>query len=327
MKINNKKEKPTSCWVYYADEKCIGGETSPLEDFQQILDNASKLSSYTLNLLNEAFSQNDSLGEISLRWGDYTNDFYEEGDHRTFLPESIVFEDTDENVFYAICRIKNQCEWIRYAYYISDKEGYKWYNYIGKNDPVTDKSTIEQLQKRLAIYKDLQTDFLIKQEERKQAKIKKISDRNEQIAEPLLTQWKALSSLLNISTRTANKIYKNILTEENIFNALLGELIEARYIAVIDWKDAAEDVIYNYNLLSKKLKGTQISLEIDNDLDPSEVFPLLAQKSEFALYQINIDADSYFIGLCPKENTEAVQYLYKELFSVLKNETTISFFK
>jgi len=33
------KKKPTSCWVFYAKEECIGGSPYPLEDFQKIINN------------------------------------------------------------------------------------------------------------------------------------------------------------------------------------------------------------------------------------------------------------------------------------------------
>ena len=102
-------------------------------------------------------------------------------------------------------------------------------------------------------------------------------------------------------------------------------MIAADYLQVIDWKTAAEDVVYSYNLLSKQLKGKEIDLEIDNNTPPDEVFQFLAAKSEFALYDIDIGGDSYIIGLCPRENAEAVQHHYKALFSMLEDEAKVIF--
>ena len=149
-----------------------------------------------------------------------------------------------------------------------------------------------------------------------------IAPKNIPISKKFNKEWLSLASLLSIPTRTANRICKSVLGEENVFDAFLSEMIAANYLEALDWKSAAEDVIYNYNLLSKQLNGAEIDLEIDNNTPPDEVFRLLAAKSEFALYQIDID--EYFIGLCPKENAEAVQRQYKAFFSVLDNETSIT---
>jgi len=53
------------------------------------------------------------------------------------------------------------------------------------------------------------------------------------------------------------------------------------------------------------------------------VFQLLAAKSEFALYDIDVGGDSYIIGLCPKENAEAAQRQYGVLFSMLEDEASV----
>ena len=149
-----------------------------------------------------------------------------------------------------------------------------------------------------------------------------IAAKNIPISKKFNKEWLSLASLLSIPTRTANRICKSVLGEEDVFDAFLSEMIAADYLEALDWKSAAEDVIYNYNLLSQQLNGAEIDLEIDNNTPPDEVFRLLAAKSEFALYQIDID--EYFIGLCPKENAEAVQRQYKAFFSVLDNETSIT---
>ena len=132
-----------------------------------------------------------------------------------------------------------------------------------------------------------------------------------------------MADLLSIPSRAANRICMSVLGEEDLSDAFLSEMIAADYLQVIDWKTEAEDVVYNYNLLSKQLKGKELDLEIDNNTPPDEVFQLLAAKSEFALYDIDIGGDSYIIGLCPRENAEAVQHHYKALFSMLEDEASI----
>ena len=312
--ITTSPKTPIFCPCYYAEEKCIGGSPYPLEDFQSIMTHFAQLNDHNINLLGERFSEKDPSGIVYIHTEQDSDPIQ---GHNILIPQSIIFEDLQENVFYAICRIKDQCEWVQYAYYISDKKGHKWYDYIGKNEPVTDSRTIERLEKRLSVYKDLIITLLKKQEGKGN-----IAPKNIPISQKFNKEWLSLASLLSIPTRTANRICKSVLGEENVFDAFLSEMIAANYLEALDWKSAAEDVIYNYNLLSKQLNGAEIDLEIDNNTPPDEVFRLLAAKSEFALYQIDID--EYFIGLCPKENAEAVQRQYKAFFSVLDNETSIT---
>ena len=150
------KKKPTSCWVFYAKEECIGGSPYPLEDFQRIIDRYTQLNDHNTELLLGTIHEKDTSGMISICLEE--NNSPSES-YSSFIPQSIIFEDINENVRYAICRVKDKCEWVRYAYFISDKKGHKWYDYIGKNDPVTDSSTIERLKKRLAVYVDLQMPY------------------------------------------------------------------------------------------------------------------------------------------------------------------------
>jgi hypothetical protein len=309
------KKKPTACWVFYAKEECIGGSPYPLEDFQKIMNNYTQLNDHNTELLLGTIHEKDTSGMISICLKE-NNSLSE--DYSYFIPQSIIFEDINENVRYAICRIKDKCEWVRYAYFISDKKGHRSYDYIGKNDPVTDSSTIERLKKRLAVYVDLQIALLKKQEGKGE-----IAPQNIQISKQFQKEWLSLADLLSIPSSAANRICMSVLGEEDLSDAFLSEMIAADYLQVIDWKTAAEDVIYNYNLLSKQLKGKEIDLEIDNNTPPDEVFQLLAAKSEFALYYIDIGGDSYIIGLCPKENAEAAQRQYGVLFSMLEDEASV----
>ena len=311
------KKKPTSCWVFYAKEECIGGSPYPLEGFQKIMNNYTQLNDHNTELLLGTIREKDTSGMISICLEE--SSFLVEG-YACFIPQSIIFEDINENVRYAICRVKDKCEWVRYAYFISNKKGHRSYDYIGKNEPVTDSSTIERLEKRLTVYIDLQNALLKKQEGKG-----KIASQNIQISKKFQKEWLLLADLLSIPSLAANRICMSVLAEEDLSDAFLSEMIASNYLQVIDWKTEAEDVVYNYNLLSKQLKGKEIDLEIDNNTPPDEVFQLLAAKSEFALYNIDIGGDSYIIGLCPKENTEAVQHHYKTLFSMLEDEAKVIF--
>ena len=297
--LTTTKKKPLSCPCCYAEEKCIGGSPYPLEDFQSIMTHFTQLNDHNADLLGERFSEKDPSGIVYIHTEQDSDPIQW---HNILIPQSIIFD---------------KCEWVQYAYYISDKKGHKWYDYIGKNEPVTDSRTIERLEKRLSVYKDLIITLLKKQEGKGD-----IAPKNIPISQKFNKEWLSLASLLSIPTRTANRICKSVLGEEDVFDAFLSEMIAADYLEALDWNSAAEDVIYNYNLLSKQLNGTEIDLDIDNNTLPDEVFKLLAAKSEFALYQIDID--EYFIGLCPKENAEAVQSQYKAFFSVLDNETSIT---
>ena len=310
---NTQKKKPTSCWVFYAKEECIGGSPYPLEGFQKIMNNYTQLNDHNTELLLGTIREKDTSGMISICLEE--SSFLVEG-YACFIPQSIIFEDINENVRYAICRVKDKCEWVRYAYFISNKKGHRSYDYIGK----TDSSTIERLEKRLAVYIDLQNALLKKQEGKGE-----IAPQNIQISKQFQKEWLSLADLLSIPSRAANRICMSVLGEEDLSDALLSEMIAADYLQVIDWKTEAEDVVYSYNLLSKQLKGKEIVLEIDNNTPPDEVFQLLTTKSEFALYNIDIGGDSYIIGLCPKENAEAVQHHYKALFSMLEDEAKVIF--
>ena len=311
------KKKPTSCWVFYAKEECIGGSPYPLEDFQKIMNNYTQLNDHNTELLLGTIREKDTSGMISICLEE--SSFLVEG-YACFIPQSIIFEDINENVRYAICRVKDKCEWVRYAYFISNKKGHRSYDYIGKNEPVTDSSTIERLEKRLTVYIDLQNALLKKQEGKG-----KIASQNIQISKKFQKEWLLLADLLSIPSLAANRICMSVLAEEDLSDAFLSEMIASNYLQVIDWKTEAEDVVYNYNLLSKQLKGKEIDLEIDNNTPPDKVFQLLAAKSEFALYDIDVGGDSYIIGLCPKENTEAVQHQYEVLFSMLEDEAKVIF--
>ena len=311
------KKKPTSCWVFYAKEECIGGSPYPLEDFQKIMNNYTQLNDHNTELLLGTIREKDTSGMISICLEE--SSFLVEG-YACFIPQSIIFEDINENVRYAICRVKDKCEWVRYAYFISNKKGHRSYDYIGKNEPVTDSSTIERLEKRLTVYIDLQNALLKKQEGKG-----KIASQNIQISKKFQKEWLLLADLLSIPSLAANRICMSVLAEEDLSDAFLSEMIASNYLQVIDWKTEAEDVVYNYNLLSKQLKGKEIDLEIDNNTPPDEVFQFLAAKSEFALYDIDIGGDSYIIGLCPRENAEAVQHHYKALFSMLEDEAKVIF--
>lgn len=315
--MNTPKKKPTSSCVFYAKEECIGGSPYPLEDFQKIMNNYTQLNNHNTELLLGTIREKDTSGMISICLEE--NSFLVEG-YACFIPQSIIFEDINENVRYAICRVKDKCEWVRYAYFISNKKGHRSYDYIGKNEPVTDSSTIERLEKRLAVYIDLQNALLKKQEGKGE-----IAPQNIQISKKFQKEWLSLADLLSIPSCAANRICMSVLGEEDLSDAFLSEMIASNYLQVIDWKEEAEDIVYNYNLLSKQLKGKEIDLEIDNNTPPDEVFQLLAAKSEFALYNIDIGGDCYIIGLCPKENTEAVQHHYKALFSMLEDEAKVIF--
>ena len=144
--MNTPKKKPTSCWVFYAKEECIGGSPYPLEGFQKIMNNYTQLNDHNTELLLRKIHEKDTSGMISICLEE-NNSPSEDYDY--FIPQSIIFEDINENVRYAICRVKDKCEWVRYAYFISNKKGHRSYDYIGKNEPVTDSSTIERLEKRL----------------------------------------------------------------------------------------------------------------------------------------------------------------------------------
>ena len=313
--MNTPKKKPTSCWVFYAKEECIGGSPYPLEDFQKIMNNYTQLNDHNTELLLGTIREKDTSGMISICLEE--SSFLVEG-YACFIPQSIIFEDINENVRYAICRVKDKCEWVRYAYFISNKKGHRSYDYIGKNEPVTDSSTIERLEKRLTVYIDLQNALLKKQEGKG-----KIASQNIQISKKFQKEWLLLADLLSIPSLAANRICMSVLAEEDLSDAFLSEMIASNYLQVIDWKTEAEDVVYNYNLLSKQLKGKEIDLEIDNNTPPDKVFQLLAAKSEFALYDIDVGGDSYIIGLCPKENAEAVQRQYGVLFSMLEDEASV----
>lgn len=313
--MNTPKKKPTSSWVFYAKEECIGGSLYPLEDFQKIMNNYTQLNDHNTELLLGTIREKDTSGMISICLEE--SSFLVES-YPCFIPQSIIFEDINENVRYAICRVKDKCEWVRYAYFISNKKGHRSYDYIGKNEPVTDSSTIERLEKRLTVYIDLQ-DALLKKQEGKG----KIASQNIQISKKFQKEWLLLADLLSIPSRAANRICMSVLGEEDLSDAFLSEMIASNYLQVIDWKTEAEDVVYNYNLLSKQLKGKEIDLEIDNNTPPDKVFQLLAAKSEFALYDIDVGGDSYIIGLCPKENAEAVQRQYGVLFSMLEDEASV----
>ena len=313
--MNTPKKKPTSCWVFYAKEECIGGSPYPLEGFQKIMNNYTQLNDHNTELLLGTIREKDTSGMISICLEE--SSFLVEG-YACFIPQSIIFEDINENVRYAICRVKDKCEWVRYAYFISNKKGHRSYDYIGKNEPVTDSSTIERLEKRLTVYIDLQNALLKKQEGKG-----KIASQNIQISKKFQKEWLLLADLLSIPSLAANRICMSVLAEEDLSDAFLSEMIASNYLQVIDWKTEAEDVVYNYNLLSKQLKGKEIDLEIDNNTPPDKVFQLLAAKSEFALYQIDIGGDSYIIGLCPKENAEAAQRQYSTLFSMLEEANVL----
>ena len=313
--MNTPKKKPTSCWVFYAKEECIGGSPYPLEGFQKIMNNYTQLNDHNTELLLGTIREKDTSGMISICLEE--SSFLVEG-YACFIPQSIIFEDINENVRYAICRVKDKCEWVRYAYFISNKKGHRSYDYIGKNEPVTDSSTIERLEKRLTVYIDLQDALLKKQEGKGE-----IAPQNIQISKKFQKEWLSLADLLSIPSHAANRICMSVLGEEDLSDAFLSEMIASNYLQVIDWKTEAEDVVYNYNLLSKQLKGKEIDLEIDNNTPPDKVFQLLAAKSEFALYQIDIGGDSYIIGLCPKENAEAAQRQYSTLFSMLEDEANV----
>ena len=313
--MNTPKKKPTSCWVFYAKEECIGGSPYPLEGFQKIMNNYTQLNDHNTELLLGTIREKDTSGMISICLEE--SSFLVEG-YACFIPQSIIFEDINENVRYAICRVKDKCEWVRYAYFISNKKGHRSYDYIGKNEPVTDSSTIERLEKRLTVYIDLQNALLKKQEGKG-----KIASQNIQISKKFQKEWLLLADLLSIPSLAANRICMSVLAEEDLSDAFLSEMIASNYLQVIDWKTEAEDVVYNYNLLSKQLKGKEIDLEIDNNTPPDKVFQLLAAKSEFALYNIDIGGDCYIIGLCPKENAEAAQRQYSTLFSMLEDEANV----
>ena len=313
--LTTPKKKPLSCPCCYAEEKCIGGSPYLLEDFQSIMTHFAQLNDHNADLLGEKFSKKDPFGIVFIHTEQNSDPIQ---GHNILIPQSIIFEDINENVRYAICRVKDKCEWVRYAYFISDKKGHKWYDYIGKNDPVTDSSTIERLEKRLAVYIDLQNALLKKQEGKGE-----IAPQNIQISKKFQKEWLSLADLLSIPSRATNRICMSVLGEEDLSDAFLSEMIASNYLQVIDWKTEAEDVVYNYNLLSKQLKGKEIDLEIDNNTPPDKVFQLLAAKSEFALYDIDIGGDSYIIGLCPKENAEAAQRQYGVLFSMLEDEASV----
>ncbi|WP_454949256.1 DUF6630 family protein, partial [Capnocytophaga leadbetteri] len=201
--MNTLKKKPTSCWVFYAKEECIGGSPYPLEDFQKIMNNYTQLNDHNTELLLGTIREKDTSGMISICLEE--SSFLVES-YPCFIPQSIIFEDINENVRYAICRVKDKCEWVRYAYFISNKKGHRSYDYIGKNEPVTDSSTIERLEKRLTVYIDLQ-DALLKKQEGKG----KIASQNIQISKKFQKEWLLLADLLSIPSRAANRICMSVL--------------------------------------------------------------------------------------------------------------------
>ena len=63
---NTQKKKPTSCWVFYAKEECIGGSPYPLEDFQKIMNNYTQLNDHNTELLLGKIHEKDTSGMISI---------------------------------------------------------------------------------------------------------------------------------------------------------------------------------------------------------------------------------------------------------------------
>ena len=152
-----------------------------------------------------------------------------------------------------------------------------------------------------------------------------------------LPEFEALKDIttINISTPVGGQPFdcgsllqfkklKMVRLDGNMCNMeALGKLdlngIEVRYCPDMSglpplstWKDLDYCIFWNVE-------------EERGKLLPDEVFQLLAAKSEFALYNIDIGGDSYIIGFCPKENTEAVQHHYKALFSMLEDEAKVIF--
>ena len=140
--MNGKNIGRTVSWVYYKDEKLIGGSAFDIQLFQQILENNAKFSSQAQEMMETQIKAQNIFDCISLKSSKYTNRFYENGGHRAFIPESICMVDYCEDEIFAVVRIGERCEIVSYDYDITGKKGQEWFNFIGKNTPVFDKKSL-----------------------------------------------------------------------------------------------------------------------------------------------------------------------------------------
>lgn len=161
-KKSGKNADRTVSWVYYEDEKLIGGAGFDVQLFRQILENNTKFSRQAQEMMETQIKEQNIFDCILAKSSKYTNRFYEDGGHRAFIPESICMVDYCEDEIFAVVRIGDSCEIVSYDYDITGEEGQKWFNFIGKNKPVSDKKIIENIKTVLMQYRQLQIKYLNK---------------------------------------------------------------------------------------------------------------------------------------------------------------------
>lgn len=76
-KKNGKNIRRTVSWVYYKDEKLIGGSAFDIQLFRQILENNAKFSSQAQEMMETQIKAQNIFDCISLKSSKYTNRFYE----------------------------------------------------------------------------------------------------------------------------------------------------------------------------------------------------------------------------------------------------------
>ncbi|UTD08946.1 hypothetical protein E4N90_10620 [Treponema denticola] len=313
----------TVSWVYYKDEKLIGGSAFDIQLFRQILENNAKFSNQAQEMIETQIKEQNIFDCISLKSSKYTNRFYESGGHRAFIPESICMVDYCEDEIFAVVRIGDRCEIVSYDYDITGEAGQEWFNFIGKNKPIFDKKIIENIKTVLTQYEQLQIKILEEEDRRIWEKKEKLACRNKSLPADTEQTFLSLCKLLGISPQKAKKIYHTALEQEDICVSLINDFIDLNYLAMFDWKADVGDIVYGYNLLAKKIKANMLRLDKDTEFEPPEVFRRLAAMSDKVLYLIDTNSDCYILGLSDKENKEKIISAYKQLFSLLQSENTI----
>jgi hypothetical protein len=298
--------------VYYNEEKIYGTavETAVInmKNISALIENKNNAPLWKMPVNRKIFQHIDI---------ETVSQFYTDtGEGKTvYLPKNIEFWDMDDfvfpSVFYFIALIGDKLE-IRY---VNGGEEVKWFNIPDLHKELNDANIIKKME--LTIEAALAYIEKYKEPEKKKVKVKGIKLNKDYVEEFLavLGMKKQYAgeivemaySPTDYFDKNADKLrkYEILDASKNMYLLYLSELLEKKKIVrTVDWNMECEDVIYNFEKLTKiKIESIDAKKYSDETAGKilSDISKELESKYNKKIFCIDTDSDSYSFGIMENE--------------------------
>jgi hypothetical protein len=296
--------------IYYNEEKIYGTTVETaiinIKNISALLENKNKAPLWKMPT-NDKIFQHISTETISQFYTDT-------GEGKTvYLPRNITFWDIDDfifpSVFYFIALIGDKLE-IRY---VNGGEEIKWFNIPDLHKELNDANIIKKME--LTIKAALAYIGEYKEPEKKKVKGIKLNknyveefmaifDMKKQYAGEIVEMAYSPTDYFDRNTNKLKK-YEIFDASKNMYLLYLSGLLKKKKLVMtVDWDMECEDVIYNFEKLTK-IKIESIDAKKYSDETAGEILSDISKELESKynkkIFCIDTDSDSYSFGIMEKE--------------------------